>query len=85
MNATFLSPKSEKNEGPPALESPGGKLEMMYIEEYLKGKGFSRKTLSMLTPERKKRLMSAACLYASMKLAEVENRAHLVRELHGQK
>lgn len=61
------------------------KLERMYLEEYLRGKGFTWLGLLALPPEEARRLRLEASVWASLKLAEVETRAHLVRDLHGEK
>ncbi|NJN16750.1 MAG: hypothetical protein HC822_10980 [Oscillochloris sp.] len=58
-------------------------LERAYMQEYLRGHGFSLETLRDLPAERAKALLRDASIYASMKLSEVEARAHLVEELHG--
>jgi hypothetical protein len=53
-------------------------LEMMYIDEYLQGKGYSRKELATLPEEETTKLMSEASQYASFKLEELESRARLL-------
>jgi len=58
-------------------------LERAYIEEYLRGLGLSRAALRDMPEERARELLRAASLFASVKLGEVEARAHLVDELHG--
>lgn len=58
-------------------------LERAYLEEYLKGIGYSLEQLHHLPSERAKALMRDASLFASMRLTEVEARSHLVEELHG--
>jgi hypothetical protein len=50
-------------------------LERKYIREFLKAKGYTPQDLIRLPKEEASRLMRAACLYASLKLAEVESRA----------
>ncbi|MEW6568951.1 MAG: hypothetical protein AB1449_12455 [Chloroflexota bacterium] len=57
-------------------------LETMLLEAYLSGKGYTLAGLRELPAEEAKRLMTEASVYASTKLAEVEARAHFVRELH---
>ena len=63
------------------IESANFKLERMYIEEYLKGLGHSYLSMPSLPEEIRKPLMAAACVYASCKLAEIENRAIFVRRI----
>lgn len=67
----------------PILGDPNAGLERMFIEEYLRGKGFSLRVICKLPQALGRRLMVEACIYASTRLAEVETRAQLVRELHG--
>ena len=58
-------------------------LEAMYIEQYLTDQGYTLDTLKLLPEAQATALMRAASLYASVRLAEVETRSHLVDELHG--
>ncbi len=59
-------------------------LEKMYLEENLISKGYCLADLRKLPKDEARRLMVEACTYASMKLAEVESRAHLTQEIHFQ-
>jgi hypothetical protein len=64
---------------------PGGPqsaLERKFLEEYLERKGQSLSTISALPEEEAKALMKEACSYASLKLAEIESRAHLRASIH---
>ena len=63
-------------------ENTKADLEVMYIEEYLQGKGYSRKELVTLPEEETKRLMIEASQYASFKLEELESRARLLTKIH---
>lgn len=58
-------------------------LERAFIDEFLRGVGFTFKDLQELKTEQARALLRAACLYASGRLAEVETRSDLVEELHG--
>jgi hypothetical protein len=58
-------------------------LETAFINEFLRGMGFTLEGLQDLKREQAQALLRAACLYASGRLAEVEARSHLVDELHG--
>lgn len=58
-------------------------LERAFIDEFLRGMGFSFEGLHELKSDQARALLRAACLYASGRLAEVEARSHLVDELHG--
>ncbi len=64
------------------VEDPNALLEKALIEEYLKEKGYSHEDLKKLPPEVVEKLMKEASQYASLKLEEVEARAHFVKELH---
>jgi hypothetical protein len=58
------------------------KLAHTFIEEYLHREGYSLKTLGALPPEQIRQLMVRASVYASVRLAEIEDRAQLVESLH---
>lgn len=75
-------PLSIQSQGPP-LEDPDALLERSYIEAYLSVKGYSMKDLCRLPEEEARELMIEASRYASNKLAEIETRSKLTRELHG--
>ena len=64
------------------VEDPNAMLEKALIEEYLKEKGYSREDLKKLPADLAEKLMKEASQYASLKMEEVEARAHLVKELH---
>jgi hypothetical protein len=65
------------------LEDKQAELARSFIEERLKSHGYSLKTICELPPEEAKRMMIEASIYASIKLAEVEDRAHFVHSIHG--
>ena len=64
------------------MEDPQAQLARLYIEEYLRSKSFTTKTLRDLPEEQARRLMVEASTYAALKLAEVETRAHMMGEIH---
>ena len=64
------------------VEDPNAMLEKALIEEYLKQKGYTHDDLKKLPAELVEKLMKEASQYASLKMEEVEARAHLVKELH---
>jgi hypothetical protein len=66
-----------------AIQSPEAELEKQLIEQYLLNQGYTLETVEQLSMEEHKRIMAGASTYASTKLAEVEDRAHLVHGLHG--
>jgi hypothetical protein len=74
-------PSPEKDK--PGFESPQAPLEMMFIDEYLQGKGYaSIKELCNLPEDEAKQLMIDACRFASGKLAEIESRAGFQQKIH---
>jgi hypothetical protein len=64
------------------LQDQQEKLAHSFIEEYLQREGYSFETIGTLPSEQIKQLMTKASIYASTKLAEIEDRAQLVTELH---
>jgi hypothetical protein len=74
---------SSSEEDKPGFESPQAPLEQMFIDEYLKGKGYnSIKELCHLPENEAKQLMIDACRFASGKLAEIESRAGFQQKIH---
>jgi hypothetical protein len=65
------------------LEDKQAELARSFIEERLKGQGYSLKTICQLPEEEARRIMIDASVYASVKLAEVEDKAHFVHSIHG--
>jgi len=63
-------------------DGPQSALERKLIEEYLSEKGYHLSDLQALPEREARRLMREACNYASLKLAEVESRAQLRKEIH---
>jgi hypothetical protein len=51
-------------------------LEKKLIKKYLRDKGYSLKGMRELPEEQAKKLLTEACAYASLKLAEVEAKSH---------
>jgi hypothetical protein len=58
-------------------------LEQKLITEYLSDKGFTRADLEQLPSEQAKQLMSEACSYANLKLAEIESRSKFRKKIQG--
>jgi len=73
---------SINNNNQPAMEDIHAFLEKTLIETYLKGKGYTLEELEGLPKAEAKQLMKEASTYASGKLAELEDRAHFMQELH---
>ena len=67
-----------------SLQMAEAALERMYIEEYLRSKGLSWSTVHNLPEEQAKTLLKEASIYASCRLAEIEQRARFIHKLHGQ-
>jgi hypothetical protein len=65
-----------------SIDDPLAALEITLIEEFLAQNGFTRDSLARLPPPEAARLLSAASEYASLRLAEIEARAHYVGEMH---
>lgn len=66
---------------PPMSEDLQARLEHAFIAEYLQSRGYRLDELTKLTPDQAKALLVEACRYASVRLAEVEARAHLVEDM----
>jgi hypothetical protein len=64
------------------IEDPNALLEQALIEEYLKSKGYTHEDLKKLPPKLVEKIMKEASQFASLKMEEVEARAHFVKELH---
>lgn len=65
---------------PPPRE-PRAALEQAFIEDYLQRIGHTRESLRRLPPSQQAILMRTAASFATMKLSEIEARAHFVHEL----
>jgi hypothetical protein len=66
------------------LEEPLAELERRLISEYLAAIGRDYKMLLNRSDAEAVAILSAASLYAATRLAEVESRAHYIRQLHGE-
>ena len=65
----------------PLMGDASAPLERAFIEEYLRSQGYSLETLEELSKKLRKKLMTEASRYASLKLEEIEARAHFVDEI----
>ena len=63
------------------MEDKKANLAKSFIEQRLRSQGYTLDSLCQLPPEQAKKIMVDASIYASLKLAEVENTAHLVRTI----
>ena len=64
------------------IEDRNAVLEKALIEEYLNQHGYTHESLKKLPPKLVKKIMQEASQYASLKMEEVEARAHFIKELH---
>jgi hypothetical protein len=65
----------------PAVYAPQSSLERQLISDYLMEKGYRLETLKILPRNQVKKLMTEACTYASLKLAEIEARSQFRRKI----
>jgi hypothetical protein len=64
-------------------KGPQSALEKRFIKRYLHNKGYQLEDLKKIPPGDSKQLMTEACKYASLKLAEVESKAKFRNEIRG--
>lgn len=64
-------------------KGPQSALEKRFIKGYLQNKGYQLEDLKEIPPGDSKQLMTEACKYASLKLAEVESKAKFRNEIRG--
>jgi hypothetical protein len=64
------------------IEEPHASLERLLIDEFLRARGHTAQTVSQLPAAEAAARISAAAEHASLRLAEIEARAHYVDELH---
>jgi hypothetical protein len=65
--------------------SPQSSLGRELIIEYLRDKGYCFEDLRKLPKEERKKIMKDACMYASLKLAEVEAKAGFRKKIRFEK
>jgi hypothetical protein len=63
------------------MEGPQSGLERKFIAEYLLSKGYLMSDLKNMPEQKAQSLMKKACLYAALKLAEIESWAKFRREI----
>lgn len=64
-------------------KGPQSALERRFIKEYLQNKGYQLEDLKDPPSQDFKQLMTEACQYAYLKLAEVESKAQFKKEIRG--
>lgn len=62
---------------------PESAIEKAFLEEYLNAQGYSLAALKTLPEEKAKELMTEACKYASLKLAQFESKAGFRDKIRG--
>ncbi len=67
---------------PSPMRTYFGRLEEALIDEFLEARGYDHARLAALPDAQRDALLKDASVYASSKLAEVESRSHLLREIH---
>jgi len=65
-----------------AIKAPQSPLERQLINDFLASKGYTRQDLLTLPIKQARALMTEACTYASLKLAEVEARSQFSKKIH---
>jgi hypothetical protein len=60
---------------------PNGPLESALIEEFLAERGHTLESIDKLAVQERRELLRRAASYATLRLAEIEARAHLVEDL----
>ncbi len=73
---------TQPNQDVEPIEDLNAMMEKALIEEFLKQNGYTHDDLKTLPAELVEKLMKEASQYASLKMEEVEARAHFVKELH---
>ena len=64
------------------LEDPHARLELTLIDEFLGRSGHTRESMARMEATDRTALLTAASEYASLRLADIESKAHYVDELH---
>jgi len=64
------------------MEDPNAVLEKALMDAYLHEHGYSLEKLKELPKEMVEQLMKEATRYASLKMEEIQARAHFVDEIH---
>jgi hypothetical protein len=74
-----------KTQDGPRLRDPSsgvqGALECAFLDEFLSALGHTFQSIEMLTKARREALLREAAEYATLRLAEIESRAHFVKDL----
>ena len=60
---------------------PHGALERAFIDAFLARRGYTLRSIDRLPPGDREPLLRAAAAFATLKLAAIEARAHVVKEI----
>jgi len=74
-------PVSASSDRPP-IEDPHAALERAFIDEFLRARGHTLRTMAGLPSDEMAALLRAAVAHATLRLTEIEARAHYISELH---
>ena len=66
----------------PSVQDHEAKLERALIDEFLREHGHNLHDLDALPEDARRLLLQEASIYAAGRLAEIEARAHYVKEIH---
>ena len=56
-------------------------LEMKLIREYLQREGYGESELAAMSAEARREMMVAACMYAAIRLAQIEARSKFIQKI----
>jgi len=62
--------------------TPLDELERVFIDAFVRARGYDPRQLSVLPEAELEALLKDASIDASVRLAEIESRSHLVHEIH---
>ena len=80
--ATIPAPGSLHPPAERPIEDPHSALERAFIDEFLRGRGHTVRSIADLPPDEMAALLRAAVAHATLRLSEIEARAHFLSELH---
>jgi hypothetical protein len=68
-------------DGAAARQETQAAFERALMDEYLREQGHTRHSMATLPPDRRAALLRGATAFATLRLAEIESRAHFVDEI----
>jgi ubiquinone biosynthesis protein COQ9 len=75
----MLEEKQIKGRARRLLDQEG--LEMKLIKEYLQREGYGESEMAAMSPDARRELMVAACMYAAIRLAQIEARSKFIQKI----